>query len=262
MTAGTISPQFRDEVWTLSQTGNWDRAKLNVNGDADFTDTGELDDTRVHNDVNELSTRDTDSNSSVNYTLAYDAAGNMTDDGKDYKFEWDAFGRLRRVKNQSSTLLAEYWYNGLGYRLSHKYDTDRDGDCDSNDKKFHYVYDDRWRIVAMYRGTDANPKQQFLYHCAGNGGHGGSSYIDLCVFRDRDAGSGESAQADSSLEERLYYCQNWRADVVALISTGGMGEWVKYSAYGVPFGLPVGDTDSDGDCAGSSTTGRSSTPPP
>src|SRR5690606_26094028 len=25
-------------------------------------------------------------------------------------------------------------------------------------------------------------------------------------------------------------------------------EWVKYSAYGVPFGLPRGDTDSDGDC--------------
>jgi hypothetical protein len=248
LTAGSISPQFRDEQWTLSQTGNWDRNKLNLNGDGDFTDTGELDDTRVHNDVNELSTRDTDSVGGVNYTLAYDAAGNMTDDGKDYKFEWDAFGRLRRVKNQSNNLVSEYWYNGLGYRLSHKYDTDRDGDCDSNDKKFHYVYDDRWRIVAMYRGTDANPKQQFLYHCAGNGGYGGSSYIDLCVFRDRDAGSGESAQADSSLEERVYYCQNWRADVVALIDTAGLWEWAKYSAYGVPFGLPGGDTDSDGDC--------------
>ncbi len=27
-----------------------------------------------------------------------------------------------------------------------------------------------------------------------------------------------------------------------------MLEWVKYSAYGVPFGLPGGDADSDGDC--------------
>jgi len=27
-----------------------------------------------------------------------------------------------------------------------------------------------------------------------------------------------------------------------------MKEWVKYSAYGIPFGLPGGDTDSDGDC--------------
>ena len=26
-----------------------------------------------------------------------------------------------------------------------------------------------------------------------------------------------------------------------------MVEWVKYSSYGVPFGLPKGDQDSDGD---------------
>jgi hypothetical protein len=37
--------------------------------------------------------------------------------------------------------------------------------------------------------------------------------------------------------------------VSALVkSDGRMLEWVKYSAYGIPFGLPNGDTDSDGDC--------------
>jgi len=36
--------------------------------------------------------------------------------------------------------------------------------------------------------------------------------------------------------------------VVALLTnTGKMVEWVKHSAYGVPFALPAGDTDSDGD---------------
>jgi len=36
--------------------------------------------------------------------------------------------------------------------------------------------------------------------------------------------------------------------VVALLTdTGKMAEWVRYSAYGVPFALPAGDTDSDGD---------------
>ena len=30
--------------------------------------------------------------------------------------------------------------------------------------------------------------------------------------------------------------------------SGKMMEWVKYSSYGIPFGLPSGDTDSDGDC--------------
>ena len=47
---------------------------------------------------------------------------------------------------------------------------------------------------------------------------------------------------------RTCVCQNWRADVSALLtSSGKMVEWDKYSAYGKPFGMPVGDTDSDGD---------------
>ena len=41
----------------------------------------------------------------------------------------------------------------------------------------------------------------------------------------------------------------------ALVTDAGqMLEWVKYSAYGVPFGLPGGDADSDGDCDGSDLT--------
>lgn len=38
---------------------------MNLNGDADFTDSGELDDTRTFNDANELLTRDTDTNAGV-----------------------------------------------------------------------------------------------------------------------------------------------------------------------------------------------------
>ncbi len=48
-------------------------------------------------------------------------------------------------------------------------------------------------------------------------------------------------------DERVYYAQNWRGDVSALLTdTGSMIEWVKYSAYGVPYSLPAGDTDSSG----------------
>ncbi len=73
-------------------------------------------------------------------------------------------------------------------------------------------------------------------------------YTDAVVLRDRDANTAWAAEADGTLEERVYYCQNWRADVSAILTaTGKMVEWVKYSAYGVPFALPAGDTDSDGD---------------
>ena len=47
------------------------------------------------------------------------------------------------------------------------------------------------------------------------------------------------------LDERIYYCQNMRQDVVALVNDDGSSvlEQVRYSAYGVPFCLPAGDCD-------------------
>ena len=42
-------------------------------------------------------------------------------------------------------------------------------------------------------------------------------------------------QADSSRDQTLYYVQNWRADVVALLNESGRAEeHVRYTAYGSP----------------------------
>ncbi len=50
-----------------------------------------------------------------------------------------------------------------------------------------------------------------------------------------------------------FFCHNRRGDVSVLITdTGTMVEWLKCSSYGVQFGLPMGDTDSDGDATGAS----------
>lgn len=252
LSGGSIGSRTRRQQWTLNQTGNWNRDKVDLNGDGDFLDAGELDDTRTHNAVNELTARDTNTSSPAEFSFTYDAAGNMTDDGV-YKYEWDAFYRLRKVKNQSNALVSEYWYNGLGYLVTRHQDTDTDGDVDGSDVKFHAAYDERWRQVATFRASDSSPKEQFVYHCAGNGGRGGSSYIDSVLLRDRDMTNGWTGAADGTLEERVYLLQNWRADVVAIVAPDGDGgatmlEWIKYSAYGVPFALPAGDTDSDGDC--------------
>ncbi len=49
-----------------------------------------------------------------------------------------------------------------------------------------------------------------------------------------------SAASDGTLEERVYYCQNWRGDVSVVVEDeADMVEWVKYSAYDVPFGRPI-----------------------
>jgi RHS repeat-associated protein len=243
-----ITSATRDEQWTsLSQTGNWVRHKVDLDGNGNFTGSGEIDDTGVFNAVNEWSTRDTDSNASVNYTLAYDGDGNMTDDGQSYKYVWDAFGRLVTAKNQSNAVVAEYRYNGLGYRISWKYDTDVDGDVDGSDKTYYFCYDDRWRIVATYLGSDSSPKERFVYHNAGANGLGGSSYIDLVVLRDKDYNTAWTTASDGVLEQRNYYCQNWRADVVAITDSGGQPiEFIHYSAYGVPSSYALADLDHNG----------------
>src|SRR5690606_22484404 len=133
-----------------------------------------------------------------------------------------------------------------GCRIGWHSDADADKDVDSSDPWFWFCHDEAWRIVATFRASDADPKEVFVYHNAGLGGFGGSSYIDSVILRDRDA-TNQGGQ-DDGLEERRYYCQNWRADVSAVLTdAGSMVEWVKYSPYGVPFALPAGDTDSDGD---------------
>ena len=248
-TGSAISSQQEDQTWTLDQVGNWDQVTLDFDADNVYTGTDEYDDDRTHNDVNELTGRDTDDNGTDDHTLVYDAVGNLTDDDEDYEYVYDPFGRLRKINDQSSNLVAEYKYNGLGHMIAVHEDTDADSDVDGDDKWFYPVHDERWRMVANFREDDSDPKEEWVNHDAGLDGRGGSSYINGVVLRDKDADTAWTTASDGTLEERIYLCQNWRGDVSALIySNGDQAEQVRYSPYGTPFGLPGGDCNSDGDC--------------
>ncbi len=109
--------------------------------------------------------------------------------------------------------------------------------------------------IATYRqangsGGDTYPKEQWVHHNAGLAGLGSSSYIDAVILRD-DHEDDWTEAADSTLERRVYYCQNWRADVVALLAENGrVVERAWYEPYGTPHGLNPGDfggTSSSGD---------------
>ncbi|MGD9689499.1 MAG: RHS repeat-associated core domain-containing protein [Phycisphaerales bacterium] len=263
LTAGSIGSRTRRERWDqntsgygLDQVGNWKRRKLDLDGNGSYGGAGELDDSSAFNAANEWLTRDTDSNSSTNYTLAHDAVGNMTDDGQNYKYVYDVFGRLVKVKNQSNNTVAEYGYDGLGQRISTHTDVGGNGSVTTADHTYWFVYDDRWRIIATYRCEwdggaskylpDSTHKEQFVWHAAGMDGHGGSSYIDCVILRDRDNSSGWLAASDGVVEERRFILQNWRADVSAVCNTNGRPlERIKYSAYGTPITLTDIDYNSD-----------------
>ena len=244
----SITSKTREQEWTLNQTGNWEFDKLDLNGDGDYVDTDEHNDDRTYNAVNELTGRDTDDNGTDDHTLSFDAAGNLTDDDEDYEYEYDAFYRLRKINDQSQALILENTYNGLGHRISAHFDSDEDGDVDGSDDWEHYAYDERWREVAMFLNSDTAPTTEHLNHAAGRRGNGRASYIDRVAYRDRDT-------SGSGLDERLFYLQNRHHDVVCLIRDNASEEqveMVRYSSYGVPFMLPAGDVDSDGDCDGAS----------
>ncbi|MCC5785296.1 MAG: hypothetical protein JJU33_01190 [Phycisphaerales bacterium] len=68
------------------------------------------------------------------------------------------------------------------------------------------------------------------------------------ILRDRDSLAGWYEEIEENLREtRVYYAQDCRGDVSALLTdTGSMIEWVECSAYGAPNALLAGDTDSDG----------------
>ncbi|MBX3382941.1 MAG: hypothetical protein KF864_05470 [Phycisphaeraceae bacterium] len=67
------------------------------------------------------------------------------------------------------------------------------------------------------------------------------------ILRDRDTDEPWTSASDGALEERRFYCQNWRADVVAVTrSDGAPWEFVRYSAYGEPTVYPLADVNRDG----------------
>lgn len=73
-----------------------------------------------------------------------------------------------------------------------------------------------------------------------------SSEYDNLVRRDRDVVTAD-ANAQYTLEESVYYLQNWRGDVVALADQAGRRiESVRYSAYGRPFNIMAGDWNASG----------------
>lgn len=247
----------------LDQVGSWKSDDLDLGGGTEWVDASEYQGDNTFSLANELTKREQDTNNTAGYentyNLTYDAAGNTTDDGLACEYVWDAWNRLVTVKNQSHTTVAEYtYYPGPMMATAHWDLTTSgggspDGSVNSDDPYYCYQYDEATRLLAEYRwiggGGDNTDQAKYIHVVdnAGLGGFGGSSYINDVILTERDDTTGEKSASDGVYDVRLYPLVNWRHDVVGLATAAGlMKEWVKYSAYGEAFGLPIGDATDDG----------------
>ena len=214
---------------------------------------------RTYNNRNQLWTRvvlDSADPCGVTVTLDYDRNGNLTSDGEKFTYVFNPFGQLVAIKDHSKgSLLAEFTYSGLGHRISERTDTSDavdsgkpDGLVDGSDRVFYIATDPQGRRVATFRKNDEHPKETFVWTPAGVSGPGGNVGGAL-ILRDRvaDASSPEYwavTTAEEPRPERHYSCSDSRLSVVALI---GLAEQYRYSATGMPYGIPLGDVNSNGE---------------
>ncbi len=114
----------------------------------------------------------------------------------------------------------------------------------------------RHRRVATFITKGAfYAKETFFHHppeIRGPGFAGGPIVRDRNEELSDPAAWSDDASADRL--ERRYYATDWQGRVVSLVTAGGVkAEDYRYSATGVPFGIPLGDVNADGKVDGGTT---------
>jgi YD repeat-containing protein len=121
-TFSAISTLAFAQEWDLKALGNWTAFKENANGDGDFTDAGDLNQTRTHNAANEITGISETAGQVAWADPAHDIKGNITSYPKpssmtsSYTCTYDAWNRLVRIVDFDP--VADYVYDGLGRRIT------------------------------------------------------------------------------------------------------------------------------------------------
>ncbi|MGD9689274.1 MAG: RHS repeat-associated core domain-containing protein [Phycisphaerales bacterium] len=248
----SISSEKRQQDWGMDQFGNFVTFTFDFDGNNNLTGGSDIDDSNVFDGANKITSRTSNKAGGGTVNTAHTVPGAVTDDARSHDvIVYDAWNRfISSQARGSAKITATYRYDGLGHRITWHDDATASGTPpDGSDPVYHVVYTEDWRMLAVYRGSDSDPKERHVPHFAGLNGFGNVSQggIDGVILRDKDASTAWSAAANG-LDERRYICQNWRGDVSALITDGGIEvEWAKYTSYGEPISIPAGDVDGDFD---------------
>ena len=220
-----IAPQ---KHWVWNDTYGGQTYSLDAMGNfVKFYNNGTVDE-RTHNTSNEIITRllgGTAKNPS------FDAAGNMTDDGEQYKFVYDFRNRLVGVTTRDATpkKVLDFAYDGLDRRIR-KITYAGDGTTVTCDLRFLY---DGQRIIETRDHANANRLlARYVY---------GTQYVDEPIRMYRDSNLDDSF-ADPN--DNFYFLQDRLFNVVALTDPDGqVQERVVYEPYGKSTCHRVSDGD-------------------
>jgi RHS repeat-associated protein len=184
----------RTQAWDFDALGNWDS----------LTTDGGSPQTRTHNKQNEITAV------SGATTPTFDANGNMTTDETGKQYVYDAWNRLKIVKNSGGTTLKTYVYDALNRRVA-----ETAGGATTD---FYYSAD--WQVLEERDTARTNDtKARYVWSPV---------YVDAVLLRDRDTAD------DGTLEERLWVQQDANFNVTALVDNNGeVVERYVYDPYGV-----------------------------
>ncbi len=144
---------------------------------------------------------------------------------------------------------AEYSYTATGRRVTERYDMNQNNQLDSTEPTTVIATDLAGRRVATFITKGVfYAKETFFHHppeISGPGFAGGP------LVRDRNAALVDPDawydDADTDRLERRYYATDWQGRVVSMVTAAGeLAESYRYTASGVPIGIPLGDVNGDG----------------
>jgi RHS repeat-associated protein len=220
-----IASPSRTQTWTLDPLGNWDSTA--VDGTTE---------TRVHNSVNELTSRTIGQDPVI--SLTYDDAGNLIQDGSadgDHKYVWDYRNRLLEVEERQSgtwNTVGEYRYDAHNRRVLKV--VTNSGDLNGT-TRFLWGGDSDWQCLEE-RAGDGALMARYTY---------APGYVDAVAVQERDLNSDDDF-ADTN--EVVYYHSSTLFSVYALSDASeSVVERYRYDAYGACTVLDAdGSADADG----------------
>ncbi|MEI7836470.1 MAG: RHS repeat-associated core domain-containing protein, partial [Planctomycetota bacterium] len=250
------------QQFTLEGVGNWKNWDVDNNGDNSW----DLQQTRVHNAVNETGTIAGTGTNWVDPT--HDAAGNMTlaplpgDEGTAASallFKYDAWNRVAEMWKDTNangtidagtdTLVAKYRYDGLNHRVVKLLPAG----AANHWKRTDYYYNGAWQVLEERYVPDVtgettaatNAKYQYVWD---------TRYVDAPILRDEDTDTPANGTCNNTGDRRLYYLTDANMNVTAVAQgtlpdengyEGKVVERYRYDAYGQPTAM-VGEVDKDG----------------